>query len=127
MKIKENDMSAVVFVGSPSSLSSPCSEPLAAFPKWLASVPGFRSAGGLASVSMGALWGGCDDASGPVRVWGMVKGFRMWRSLPLGGAMPFAVFPEEAETLEGGGIRKHSQFNENTQRMQNLGLIIVHF
>lgn len=49
---------------------------------------------------MGALWGGCDDASGPVLVWVMTNGFRTLRSLPLGGAIPSAVSPEAADTLE---------------------------
>ncbi len=49
---------------------------------------------------MGALWGGCDDASGPVLVWAMTYGFRKLQSLPLGGAIPSAVSPEEADTLE---------------------------
>ena len=54
---------------------------------------------------MGALCGGCDDASGPVRVWGTMTAFRMLRSPPLGGAMPSAVFPEEAGSLEQKRVR----------------------
>ena len=49
---------------------------------------------------MGALWGGCDDASGPVLVWVMRNGFRMLRSRPLGGAIPSAASPEVEDTLE---------------------------
>lgn len=49
---------------------------------------------------MGALWGGCDDASGPVLVLVMANGFRKSQSPPLGGAIPSAVSPEEADTLE---------------------------
>lgn len=49
---------------------------------------------------MGALWGGCDDASGPVLVLVMTNGFRKSQSPPLGGAIPSAVSPEEADTLE---------------------------
>lgn len=51
-------------------------------------------------LSMGALWGGCDDASGPVLVRVMTNGFRTLRSLPLGGAIPSAASPEAADTLE---------------------------
>lgn len=49
---------------------------------------------------MGALWGGCDDASGPVLVRVMTNSFKKLQSPPLGGAIPSAVSPEEAETLE---------------------------
>lgn len=49
---------------------------------------------------MGALWGGCDDASGPVLVWVMTNGFRKSQSRPLGGAIPSAASPEEEESLE---------------------------
>lgn len=52
-------------------------------------------------LSMGSLWGGCDDASGPVLVQVMTSdGFRKLQSLPLGGAIPSAASPEEAETLQ---------------------------
>lgn len=49
---------------------------------------------------MGALWGGCDDVRGPVLVWAMTNGFRKLQSPPLGGAIPSAVSPKEADTLE---------------------------
>lgn len=51
---------------------------------------------------MGSLWGGgCDDASGPVLVQVMTSdAFRKLQSPPLGGAIPSAVSPEEAETLQ---------------------------
>lgn len=41
----------------------------------------------------------------------VTRAFRMLRSLPLGGATPFAVFPEEADTLEQRGFRE-SSFNQ---------------
>lgn len=65
------------------------------FGAWIASV-----CHSVLCLSMGALWGGCDDASGPVLVRVMTNGFRMLQSPPLGGAIPSAVFPEEADTLE---------------------------
>lgn len=49
---------------------------------------------------MGAHWGGCDDVRGPVLVWAMTNGFRKLQSPPLGGAIPSAVSPEVADTLE---------------------------
>lgn len=57
------------------------------------------------SFLMGTLWGGCDDASGPVLVRVTAGGIRTWRSPPLGGAILSAASPEEADILKhrGGG------------------------
>ena len=62
---------------------------------WIASV-----CHSVLCLSMGALWGGCDDASGPVLVGVKTNSFRKSQSPPLGGAIPSAVSPEEADTLE---------------------------
>lgn len=62
---------------------------------------------------MGALKGvGCDDASGPVLVWVMANGFRRSQSPPLGGAIPSAVSPEEAETLKQRGGSGGTSLND---------------
>lgn len=65
------------------------------FGAWIASV--CHSVLGL---SMDALWGGGDDACGPVLFQVMTDSFRRSQSPPLGGAIPSAVSPEEADTLE---------------------------
>lgn len=112
MKIEENDMEVVGFF---------CQffiALLAVFQSgWLlfpnVSLPfGLPERCCLTSVWMGALWGGCGDAGGPGRVWGMTRGFRMLRSLPRGGATPSAAFPEEADTLEQRGARKQVRITQ---------------
>lgn len=62
---------------------------------WIASV-----CHSVLCLSMGTLWGGCDDASGPVLVGVKTNSFRKSQSPPLGGAIPSAVSPKEADTLE---------------------------
>lgn len=54
---------------------------------------------------MGAHWDSWNDAGGPVLVRVTAEGFRMLQSLPLGGAIPFVVSPEEAGSLKEKGKR----------------------
>lgn len=115
MKIGENVMEVVGFVCLLSVLRrSPRRVPerLVAFPKRLAPNRGFRSAAASRRCRW-ALWGGGDDASGPVRVGGMTKGFRTSRSPPRGGATPSAALPEEAGTLGTETGRNHASMSDN--------------
>lgn len=77
------------------------------FGAWIASV-----CHSVLCLSMGAVWGGCDDASGPVLVWEMTNGFRKLQSPPLGGAIPSAVSPEEADTLQHREMVQGTSLND---------------
>lgn len=63
-------------------------------------------------LSMGALWGGCDDASEPVLVRVTTDSFRKLQSLPLGGTIPSAASPEVAETLEHRATVQANSLND---------------
>lgn len=119
MKISENDMKVVFFfdffffVGSPSLLSVQSDWLL--FPN--GSLPFWLPERGAASLR--CRWALCGVAVmmqvDQFKFGDLTTGFRMLRSRPLGGAMPFAAFPEKADTLgkKEGSVNRSESHNQS--------------